>query len=103
MFGGTVLLSRDPEYHAVITPTTAQSISEGYLQNSEGVPVKLAFISVEDNPIRLCVDGTTAAADTGHYLLPNTMVTISGIKAIRKLSFIDTDEGASIVRITLFF
>ena len=103
MTQGVVILGHKPGAYGEITPTTATKLDPSSLFDAEGQPAVEAYVSVEDHPVRLRVDGGVPNANDGHLYVAGEKVTIRGNAALHNLTFIDTSDGPSRVFITVLF
>lgn len=62
-----------------------------------------ALISVEDFKVRWRGDGGAPTATVGHVIYNGTDAVFKGAQLLKKLRFIDTADGASTIRVTLFY
>jgi hypothetical protein len=100
---GVVVLGHSPGRYGTITPTVATKIDPDSLVNADGQPAVEAYISVEEWPVRIRVDGGDATAIDGHMYINGEKLTVRGNRALHNLSMIDTSAGESIIRVTILF
>ena len=65
---------------------------------------RVAFITVEDNEIRMNLDpGVTVTATTnGHELAAGTSVVLDGTAVLNDVRFIRTGAGSGVIRVTYY-
>ena len=89
-----------------IEPTSVLGITASLINPTsgpyKGMSAKAVIIGVEDEPIRIRMDGTDATASNGLQLKADTYFTITNAENIKNLSMIDV-SGASDVMVLLFF
>lgn len=61
-----------------------------------------AFVTVETNPIRYTLDGTTPTAAVGHLLQPGDSLVISGVTALTTARFIRQGAADGAISVTYF-
>ena len=61
-----------------------------------------ALITVETNPVRYTMDGTTPTANVGHLLGDGDVITISGMGNIKRFQMIRQGAADATVMVTYF-
>lgn len=99
---GVVEIYGDAVGFEILNPTTATGISPSIQVSSGGLQAKQALITVENQPVRMRIDGTAPTATVGHIIGAGGSYVINGHQNIRNSMFINTGSGESTVNITTF-
>ena len=95
-----------PGGYEALAPTTAKGITATVRNPSTGnftsKRAKTALITVEDNPIRFTLDGTTPTASVGHLMSAGQSYVVENEYGVQKFQCIDV-SAASSVKVTVFF
>ncbi len=105
---GVTIIAYNGGAHESISPgDTATGIATAKIQPTSGkfngLTAKSALITVEDNSIRLCYDGTTptnsngTSADTGHLVTAGQSYLVEGDNSVKNFKCIDAVSGSTAV------
>lgn len=74
-------------YEAITVSTTAIGCTGTYVVHSTtGLQAQGLFLTLETEPIRFCIDGTTATTSVGHLLSAGQTLTLTSPNDIKNLS-----------------
>ena len=93
LYGSTTFFSE--------TLTIGTVTSSGVSSTAKDSELKLAVISVENADLRFWYDGTIPATNTGHLLVQNNFIVISGINNLLNLKMIS--GGTSSVKVSISY
>lgn len=80
---------------------TAGSLSASVYQPSTGAPAAEAYLSVEDDTIRIWLDGSTPTSSAGHAIGSGAALTIRSLSDITNLKYIRVSANAKL-KVTYF-